>query len=437
MGDAHVEKSPERPRRRSDEGTDDHEGEKRREDRKRTSKFRFKSKSSSKSSRHTDSSSRHTSSRHHRDRDREREDRYADEEGLEVNLGRPRERDNAEEDFGAKSTTAHGEGGSAEKDGDHDDKESASSHRRHRSHHHRHNHHRRRHDEDRDGDDREREREPDKDDDNESHHRHKRRRHHHHRRRKRDDRAPRSPTPPNPHDPPPLDPDAAFRESLFDAMADDEGAAYWEAVYGQPIHIYNNHQTSAAADRDGLGEMDDEEYAAHVRQKMWEKTHEGLLEERRRREEARQRKEEEAGEAARLTREMERSLRRGEDRRRRKAWLDKWTAYLNSWEAWDGTSSGIAWPVAAAASPTTTATATAMEIDPAVVREFFVTSINPREVGETEYLARLKAERVRWHPDKIQQRLGGKVDDAVMRNVTAVFQVVDKLWSDARTSRVT
>jgi len=212
-------------------------------------------------------------------------------------------------------------------------------------------------------------------------------------------------------------------------MADDEGAAYWEAVYGQPIHIYNNHSASTA-DRDGLGEMDDEEYAAHVRQKMWEKTHEGLLEERRRRDEARKRKEEQADEAARLTREMERSLRRGEDRRRRKAWLDKWTTYLDNWEAWDGTSSGIAWPVAVAASPTT-------DIDPTAVREFFVTSIDPKEVGETEYLARLKNERVRWHPDKIQQRLGGKVDDTVMRNVTAVFQVVDKLWSDARASRVT
>ena len=37
-----------------------------------------------------------------------------------------------------------------------------------------------------------------------------------------------------------MDPNSAFIESLFDALADDEGAAYWEDVYGQPIHTYPN-----------------------------------------------------------------------------------------------------------------------------------------------------------------------------------------------------
>lgn len=32
--------------------------------------------------------------------------------------------------------------------------------------------------------------------------------------------------------------DDAFRDSLFDALADDEGAHYWESVYSQPIHVY-------------------------------------------------------------------------------------------------------------------------------------------------------------------------------------------------------
>ena len=32
-----------------------------------------------------------------------------------------------------------------------------------------------------------------------------------------------------------LDPDTLFRESLFDAMADDEGAAFWSGVYDVPI----------------------------------------------------------------------------------------------------------------------------------------------------------------------------------------------------------
>ncbi|KAK4123806.1 hypothetical protein N657DRAFT_645404 [Parathielavia appendiculata] len=64
------------------------------------------------------------------------------------------------------------------------------------------------------------------------------------------------------------------------------------------------------------------------------------------------------------------------------------------------------------------------------VRAFFVNGIGLDEVGEKDFAARLKEERVRWHPDKMQQRLGGKVDDKVMRDVTAIFQVVDALWND-------
>src|SRR5436190_10673322 len=61
---------------------------------------------------------------------------------------------------------------------------------------------------------------------NHHHHRHSRHRHRHH----SDKRHKSSRLEPSP--------DTAFRESLFDALADDEGAAYWESVYGQPIHIY-------------------------------------------------------------------------------------------------------------------------------------------------------------------------------------------------------
>ncbi|KAH6687243.1 hypothetical protein F5X68DRAFT_261461 [Plectosphaerella plurivora] len=68
----------------------------------------------------------------------------------------------------------------------------------------------------------------------------------------------RSPTPTNPHAPRALSPDTAFRESLFDAMADDEGAAYWEGVYGQPVHVY---ASEAAGPTGELEQMNDEEYA--------------------------------------------------------------------------------------------------------------------------------------------------------------------------------
>ncbi|KAI0011844.1 hypothetical protein F4779DRAFT_159995 [Xylariaceae sp. FL0662B] len=254
-------------------------------------------------------------------------------------------------------------------------------------------------------------------------HTHQKHRHHHHRhhhRHKRRRTRSRSPTPPNPFDPPPLDPDAAFRESLFDAMADDEGAAYWEGVYGQPVHVYPQARAGPEGE---LERMDDDEYAAYVRQRMWERTHEGLLEERARREERRRQRQRESDEAARLTREMEQSLRRGEERRRRRALRERWRAYLEAWNAWDGSCEGMAWPVASGRRD---------DVDTSAVRDFFTAGIDPHEVGETEFAARLKDERVRWHPDKIQQRLGGKVDEAVMRDVTAVFQIVDKLWSDTR-----
>ncbi|KAI1826257.1 hypothetical protein F4861DRAFT_121448 [Xylaria intraflava] len=249
-------------------------------------------------------------------------------------------------------------------------------------------------------------------------HKHRHRHHRHHRRTRS-----RSPTPQNPYEPPLLDAEAAFRESLFDAMADDEGAAYWEGVYGQPIHVYSQERTGPEGE---LERMNDDEYAAYVRQKMWEKTHQGLLEERARREARRKQRERDAEEAARLTKEMEQSLRKGEERRVRRGWRERWDTYTGAWDAWDGTLEGMAWPIRSGRRE---------DIDAGAVREFYVMGIDPVEVGEVEYLARLKDERVRWHPDKIQQRLGGKVDEAVMRQVTAVFQVVDKLWTDTRSRR--
>ncbi|KAL2134744.1 hypothetical protein VTI74DRAFT_10986 [Chaetomium olivicolor] len=256
--------------------------------------------------------------------------------------------------------------------------------------------------------------------------RHRRRRHRRHRRS-------RSPTPPPPppqptNDPfqePPLSPNTAFRESLFDAMADDEGAAYWESVYGQPVHIYSPTRADPATGV--LERMTDDEYAAYVRQKMWEKTHAGLLEARARREKEREEVRKRAEEKERVAREMERCLRRGEERRRRRGWRQRWEGYLKRWGEWEreGGVEGIPWPEGVGDGED-------REIQGEEVRAFFVNGIGLEELGEKEFAARLKEERVRWHPDKMQQRLGGKVDEKVMRDVTAIFQVVDALWNDTR-----
>lgn len=203
-------------------------------------------------------------------------------------------------------------------------------------------------------------------------------------------------------------------------MADDEGAAYWEGVYGQPIHVYSNERVGPTG---YLEQMTEEEYAAHVRQKMWEKTHAGLLEERARREEARKRKAEEDRLAQKLQEDMERSLRRGEERRQRRRWVTLWEDYISAWSAWDGTRATLAWPVESGRRE---------DVDEAAVRKFLVNGLNPQEIGEKAFVAQLKDERVRWHPDKIQQKLGGQVDEDTMKGVTAVFQIIDRLWADSR-----
>ncbi|KAI0128868.1 hypothetical protein BJ170DRAFT_349788 [Xylariales sp. AK1849] len=261
--------------------------------------------------------------------------------------------------------------------------------------------------------------EEDRHHDSSSSHRRRRKHRHHHRHKRRRSRT-RSPTPPNPYDPPPLDPEAAFRESLFDAMADDEGASYWEGVYGQPIHVYSNAKPGPKGE---LEQMDDDQYAAYVRQKMWEKTHQGLLEERARKEEQKKQTESKEQEARRLTKEMEESLRRGEERRKRKSWKIKFEDYAKAWAGWTGDLEGMSWPVASGRRE---------GISSDTVRDFFVSGLDPIEIGEKDFLAKLKDERVRWHPDKIQQKLGTKFDESVSRDVTAVFQIVDKLWADSR-----
>ena len=233
------------------------------------------------------------------------------------------------------------------------------------------------------------------------------------------------------------DPDEAFRESLFDALADDEGAAYWEGVYGQPVHVYPNTKTGP----DGkLERMGDEEYAEYVRTKMWEKSHQHVLEEREARERARKRDkdrrremEEETSkqeeEREEIRRKMKESLRRGEERKKAKDAEAAWSVYEKKWEDLrsrkdiDGEDALarelIPWPVVSGKWKH----ATKEDIE-----YFFECS----PAWKADPTALLKIERVRWHPDKMQQRFGQHIDPDTMKGVTAVFQVVDRLWNERR-----
>ncbi|KAJ5974511.1 hypothetical protein N7481_011721 [Penicillium waksmanii] len=267
--------------------------------------------------------------------------------------------------------------------------------------------------------------------------------------------APHPPLNPSNYDP--LDGEAAFRESLFDALGDDEGAAYWESVYGQPIHNYAVPEIPKGPDGE-LERMDEEEYATYVRAQMWTRTREGMMAEQDRlraerrkakiREEGQQRQRGRDAERDAFERAMEDSLRRGQERRKGKAWVGVWGRYLEGWE-------GVQKAVLQCQDPSTAAAdggdgeeksggstaATPLrnllfwpvesgkrcDVTPAAVEEFL------KHAPEGNLLSTLKVERVRWHPDKIQHRYGVLgVDEKVMRSVTEVFQIVDRMWNEER-----
>ncbi|KAJ5554803.1 hypothetical protein N7535_007248 [Penicillium sp. DV-2018c] len=287
---------------------------------------------------------------------------------------------------------------------------------------------------------------PDKDEHHEPHTRHHRKRTRHHRSHTRDRDSSHtkrrrthkddSPIP----DIPPLSTNDAFRESLFDALGDDEGAQYWEHVYGQPIHNYRVPEVQGPTGE--LEQMTEEEYVTYVRARMWERTREGMLEAQAklRAERMQKRKEEESRRMAEERRAFERamddSLRRGRERKDRKMdskrWDRVWGEYVESWEriaevVGEGSEGEplrnlLFWPVFSGKRA---------DVKPDAVEEFM-----RHAAGTGEFLATLKSERVRWHPDKIQQRFGSLgIDEVVMRSVTEVFQIVDRLWNEERERR--
>ena len=112
---------------------------------------------------------------------------------------------------------------------------------------------------------------------------------------------------------------SSFRESLFDALADDEGAAFWQGVYGQPIHTYAPYRENP--EEGELERMTDEEYVAHVRAQMWHKSHGYILEERERRAKEHEERKKEQVERDKYRHEAEqRRKMRDREREERHAW---------------------------------------------------------------------------------------------------------------------
>lgn len=167
-----------------------------------------------------------------------------------------------------------------------------------------------------------------------------------------------------------------------------------------------------------MEKMDDEQYVAYVRRKMWEKSHGHVLEEKRRKIEAQMRQKAKEEEARRWQAGVEAALRRGEERRKRQGWKIVWERYLAGWEL---KKDKIPWPVESGKIK---------DVRAGEIENFFKSAA---DIGGVDLGHVLKKERVRWHPDKMQQRAGeGGIDKATMKLVTAVFQVVDRLWSEIR-----
>ena len=314
-------------------------------------------------------------------------------------------------------------------------------------------------------------------------------------------------------------------------MADDEGAAFWQGVYGQPIHTYSPYRLNADGstskqDEEGgaeatgeLERMTDEEYTAYVRARMWEKSHGYIVEERAKRDADRKRRREREKAEAEAEAEEGRSGYGGRRRargigseraawdaavdevlgRRQKtaqqdAWTGVWQEYVRGWaeltskaeeaalasatpasapapapatsatftDASTGTDASTTSTTTTSASATATAAVSAAkqhseprakkwkpnsipwptssgklkDVNDESVALFLrnAPQTEPkRGVGAADLLPILKAERVRWHPDKMQQRYGALgIDAESMRGVTAVFQVVDRLWTESR-----
>ena len=187
--------------------------------------------------------------------------------------------------------------------------------------------------------------------------------------------------------------------------------------------------------------MNEEEYADYVRTKMWEKSHQHIVAEREAKERARQERKQHRQthaaesaaydeEGARIRRQMAESLARGEERKRAKAAAAAWDTYTRGWDALKNAPAPadddalevqnlIPWPVASGR---------ARDVEKDEIARF----LRGSPAWKEQPGALLKVERVRWHPDKMQQRFGHHLDAETMRAVTAVFQVVDRLWQEQR-----
>lgn len=195
-----------------------------------------------------------------------------------------------------------------------------------------------------------------------------------------------------------------FIERLHDAMADDEGAAYWEEFYAQPIHTTERPEDA----------MDDDEYAAYIRRGMWERRHKAQFDNREKASQSQHSKD-------RCVPEQEVSL-DSQTQINKEVLKESWTIYLRAWEAKDRrpwTIDTVPWPVVSGSS---------IDISASSIKTFFTFA------GDLETIAKQELRR-RWHPDKFSQKNSGALkllgdESLIMSKVTLVAQLLNEIRSD-------
>lgn len=211
----------------------------------------------------------------------------------------------------------------------------------------------------------------------------------------------------------------AFREALFESLQDPTAAQRWEQIYGQPLHIYPRPES-----------MDDDMYIEYVKEMMWQNTEEAREEQKARRERERRWR----GERDTLrARERAWKARQEEKERRERDVVERVDLSREAWERYDaawtkvrnGTAPADANPQTAIPWPVLSGRFA--DVSRRHVEEFF-RSAPP---DSANLVALLKAERVRWHPDKVQQKFA-KLDDQTLKKVTGVFQDVDRMYTTLR-----
>ena len=197
--------------------------------------------------------------------------------------------------------------------------------------------------------------------------------------------------------------------------------SYWEGVYGQPLHIYPKTKPGPHGT---WVEMPDDEHVELVRPEVYKRTRERAREQQQARkrmkhvqeekhtrqdeertgqDEERARREEQEARARREADEVHRRHARRQRAERAKA---SWKEYTQRWDDLKDQHSTLAHLNARELIPWPVDSGRSSDVSEREIIRFFRGST----AWEYNATALLKMERVRWHPDKMQQRFRHHID---------------------------